>query len=233
MPMAATLVVTIIFTKIIEKGKLKIRVFGNTLKDSVLGVSLGCIWFGISILVLTAAGSFHLGNKNTVTHLGVWVLAVLLNVIMQEYLVRGYLFQLLKEKCNTTISVIVTTIIFTAMHPGAIEAGIIPVFNVVTMSLFVSALLIYTKNLLSPIIVHFIWNTVGGIFIGGVSLAGDYPSIWNSAFSGNVLISGGSVKIEGSIVVLVVNLILIAIVSFFTVRKNKMISNRNLSYIEN
>lgn len=39
-------------------------------------------------------------------------------------------------------------------------------------------------------------NTVGGILLGGVSLADDYPSIWNSTFSGSVLISGSSAKLE-------------------------------------
>lgn len=37
-------------------------------------------------------------------------------------------------------------------------------------------------------------NTVGGILLSGVSLVDDYPSIWNSTFSGSVLISAALQK---------------------------------------
>ncbi len=44
--------------------------------------------------------------------------------------------------------------------------------------------------------------------MGGVSLAEDYPHLFNMVISGNSILSGGSCKIEGSIVVLFMNLIL-------------------------
>lgn len=49
----------------------------------------------------------------------------------------------------------------------------------------------------------------GAIKFGGVSLASDYPNHLNSTFQGNPLLSGGINKIEGSIIVLIVNVILI------------------------
>ena len=97
---------------------------------------------------------------------------------------------------------------FTFAHGGAFEAGIIPVLNVITMSLFMTAVLEYTDSLIAPIIIHFLWNGVGAIILGGVSLAEDYPHLFNIVISGNPLLSGGSCKIEGSIVVFIMNLIL-------------------------
>lgn len=41
--------------------------------------------------------------------------------------------------------------------------------------------------------------------------ADDYPHLLNMTFSGSDLLSGGECKIEGSIVVLVVNAILLAV----------------------
>ena len=93
-------------------------------------------------------------------------------------------------------------------HGGAFEAGILPVLNVITMSLFVTAVLEYTESLVAPIVIHFLWNGVGAIILGGVSLAEDYPHLFNMVISGNSILSGGSCKIEGSIVVLFMNLIL-------------------------
>ena len=45
--------------------------------------------------------------------------------------------------------------------------------------------------------------------MGGVSLAEDYPHLLNMTFSGNKLLSGGIYKIEGSIVVFVLNVLMI------------------------
>lgn len=51
------------------------------------------------------------------------------------------------------------------------------------------------------------FNDVGAIILGGVSLAEDYPHLFNMVISGNSILSGGSCKIEGSIIVLLMNLI--------------------------
>lgn len=67
-------------------------------------------------------------------------------------------------------------------------------------------------------IMHFLWNGIGALVLGGVSLADDYPNLYITAFTGNDILSGGSCKIEGSIIVLFVNIILIA---FFGYLKNK------------
>lgn len=127
---------------------------------------------------------------------------------MQEVLVRGYLYQMIKNNYNIVVAVLISTGLFTFAHGGAFEAGILPVLNVITMSLFVTAVLEYTESLVAPIIIHFLWNGVGAIILGGVSLAEDYPHLFNMVISGNSILSGGSCKIEGSIVVLFMNLIL-------------------------
>ncbi|MFS0646866.1 CPBP family intramembrane glutamic endopeptidase [Siminovitchia sp. 179-K 8D1 HS] len=161
-----------------------------------------------AVLLLTK--TMNIEGQNNIDYIWVWILASRLNVAMQELLVRGYLYQLWKHKYNVIAATILTTILFTAMHGGAFEAGIIPVLNVISMSIFVTLLLEYTDTIVAPIVVHFIWNTIGAIILGGVSVANDYPNLLNSTFQGNPLVSGGSYKIEGSIIVFVVNVILIA-----------------------
>ena len=91
--------------------------------------------------------------------------------------------------------------------------------NVITMSLFVTAVLEYTDSLIAPIVIHFLWNGVGAIILGGVSLAEDYPHLFNMIISGNSILSGGSCKIEGSIIVLLMNLIFM--VGFIMANKKK------------
>lgn len=113
-----------------------------------------------------------------------------------------------EEKYNLTAAVIITTTLFTLLHGGAFEAGLIPVINVVTMCLFTSALYESEKTLLAPVMAHAVWNIVGALFLGGVSLADDYPHVLTLSASSNTLLSGGSYKIEASVVVTALNLVL-------------------------
>jgi membrane protease YdiL (CAAX protease family) len=220
-PLTGVLIVTVIFVFAIEKNKIKISLLNNQIRNTVLGLLLGCAWLGTVIAILTFMGVLSFGNKNNVAYLPIWFIAVFFNVTMQNYLFRGYLFSLFREKYSTVAAVTLTTILFTAMHGGAFEAGAVAVLNVATMSVFVSLLLIYTKSLLAPIIVHFIWNSIGRLIFGVVYMTEDYPSLWSSSLTGNKLISGGSFQMEGSIVVLIINLLLIALIAYILKKRVK------------
>ena len=70
-----------------------------------------------------------------------------------------------------------------------------------------TAVLEYTESLVAPIVIHFLWNGVGAIILGGVSLAEDYPHLFNMVIKA-ILICRVAAGIEGGIVVLFMNLIL-------------------------
>lgn len=217
MPLFAIIAFTLVFW-LIEKKKVKLYLFNNPVKGVALGVTTGIVWLAIPVLAMYAANIIHFDGINSVNQFPIWVLAACLNVIMQELLVRGYLYQMLKQKHNIGIAAIITTFIFTALHGGAFEAGIVPVLNVLTMSLLMTAVLEYSGSIIAPTVMHFLWNGIGALVLGGVSLADDYPNLLITAFAGNAILSGGVCKIEGSIIVLFVNLILIALFIFL---KNK------------
>jgi membrane protease YdiL (CAAX protease family) len=219
LPLISVIISTLLFTVIIEKNSIKINLLNTITKNSVLGIIIGIEWIGIPILILSIIGSFHFGTINSIPYLFVWIISAFLNVIMQEYLVRGYIFELLKREYNLITSIIITSIIFTGLHGGAFEAGILAVLNVVTMSIFMSLLLLYAKSLFLPIIVHAVWNIVGSL-LGCVSLASDYPILINCIITGEKIISGGIYKLEGSIFVLLVNIIHI-IVLVLLINRNK------------
>lgn len=224
-PLVGVILFSIIFVHVVEKGKIKIPVVSRFYKNSLIGIVLGSLWLGSVVVVFLLTRTMSIQGQNSIDFIWIWILASLLNVTMQELLVRGYLYQLWKHKYNVMVATILTTILFTAMHGGAFEAGIIPVINVVSMSIFVTILLEYTGTIVAPIIIHFIWNTVGAIILGGVFLASDYPNLLVNTFQGNSLISGGAYKMEGSIIVLVANFILI--IYLFVLNKRKGNDNLN------
>lgn len=194
---------------LIDKKKVNVCVISNPVKNSILSLIMGNIWIWGVVGILMVCGVMKISEYNSISMLWLWLISVFLNTIMQELLVRGYLYQMIKSNYNVASAAIVSTALFTFMHGGAFEAGLIPVMNVLTMSLLMTIVLEYTQTLIVPIIMHFIWNSVGAVILGGVSLAEDYPHLFTTEFSRNVLLAGGLPKMEGSIVVLIMNILLI------------------------
>lgn len=206
---------------LIEKRKIQIFPICHVVKDCVIGILGGAVWLGLTFLIMWFLGVLKVESSNAVSLLWLWIFSVFINTVMQELLVRGYLYQMIKVNYNVAAATIISSALFTFMHGGAFEAGIIPVLNVLSMSLLMTVILEYTQSLLAPIIMHFFWNTVGAIILGGVSLAEDYPHLLTTVFSGSAFLSGGIYKMEGSIVVLFLNLILIAVFMVLHTKKRK------------
>lgn len=216
-------VVMILFTVIfwlIEKKAVHIPIKENMARGTLLGMVIGIIWIGAAAAILIVSKQLKITGRNEVPLLWLWILSAFINVIMQELLVRGYIYQLLKEQYSLPVAVIVTTAIFTFLHGGAFEAGVIPVINVATMCIFTTALYESEGTILAPTMAHSIWNIVGALILGGVSLADDYPSLLIMTPSENQLLSGGGYKLEGSIVVTVLNVAL-TLIFYARCRKRK------------
>lgn len=130
-----------------EKRSVKLHLFDNPFKGTALGAITGVVWLAVPVLMMYIIKIIQFNGINSVELFPVWVSAVFLNVIMQELLVRGYLYQMLKQKHNIAAAAIVITTLFTALHGGAFEAGAIPVLNVFTMSLLMT-IQIYLLRLL-------------------------------------------------------------------------------------
>ena len=204
-PLLSVIAITLIFW-LADQKKIRLHLTGKPVYNIILGGVTGTIWLGASVGILSILGVVQIEGKNQIDMLWLWLISALLNTVMQEMLVRGYLYQMIKSNGSIAAAIIVSTGLFTFAHGGAFEAGILPVLNVITMSLFMTAVLEYTGSLIAPIVIHFLWNGVGAIILGGVSLAEDYPHLFDMTIHGNPILSGGSCKIEGSIIVLFMNL---------------------------
>lgn len=217
-PLLSVIAITLIFW-LADQKKIRLHLTGKPVYNIILGGVTGTIWLGASVGILSILGVVQIEGKNQIAMLWLWLLAAFLNTVMQEMLVRGYLYQMIKSNGSIAAAIIVSTGLFTFAHGGAFEAGILPVLNVITMSLFMTAVLEYTGSLIAPIVIHFLWNGVGAIILGGASLAEDYPHLFDMTIHGNPILSGGSCKIEGSIIVLFMNLAFL--IGFVAAKKRK------------
>lgn len=228
-PFLAIIILTLIYMKFIDKENYDLKIKGNLhniLKSTILGI----IWIMGSIGIVLLLKVLKINSFNNVNII-LWAIALLLNTIMQELLARGYLYQMIKKKHNLIAAIIITTALFTFMHGGAFEAGPLAVLNVITMSILMTIVLEKYNSILAPIIIHYIWNLIGGLIFGVISLAEDYPSLINTISSGNKIISGGTFKLEGSIIVTIVNILFI--LSLLTLKKKGLKNEKNNNITNN
>ena len=178
-PLILIILITYAYMKFIDKEKYDLKLKDTNFLNYLSAFIIGNIWIFGTIGIAFGIKVLKINNSNN-TFLLVWGISLFLNTIMQELLTRGYLYQMIKKNHNIIAAVITTTCLFTLMHGGAFEAGILAILNVVTMSLLMTMLIEYYNSLWVPIIVHFIWNFIGGLIFGVVSLVSDYPFIYNT-----------------------------------------------------
>lgn len=127
---------------------------------------------------------------------------------------------------------------FQAVHRlfgGFFEAGVIPVLNVITMCLFTTIFYETERTLLAPIMAHAVCNIVGAIFLGCVNLAEDYTHMFTLISSQNILLSCGEYKIEASIIVTIINIVLTTLffIKLKLLNRNKKIERGEVCILQN
>lgn len=187
--------------------------FGNTSSTNsvkqiclafLAGLLSGFLWFALSFGLLVLFDFVNFTSTSSVSFLLIWVSACFINAIFQETLVRGQIFDWLTEGKGVIFATLTTTIVFTLFHPGAFLMGPIAIIQIVAASIFLTLIRLITRGLSAPIATHAIWNILGGIVFGVVSLADDYPRIIETNLIGPWFISGGSMWLEGSAITLFV-----------------------------
>lgn len=185
-------------------------------RDAVIGFSVGTLWLLAAVGAAALFGGLQFQEMSTVPLLAFWAIAATINVAMQEYLVRGYIFKMLMLRHSVAAATIVTTVLFVAMH--GFQGGLIGIANVVVASLIFTILLVRTGAMITPIIAHVAWNIIGGILLGAISLGGVYPQVLRVVRDGPGILTGGDMGIEGSILTLIISCITLTLLWAFLPR---------------
>ena len=111
-PLLAIVVMTALFW-FIEKKKVPLNIVSSPLKSFAIGIIAGIVWLGAAVGILILTKTMTIIGHNSVPMIWLWIISVFLNAIMQEMLVRGYLYQLIKANYNTVAAAVVTTALFT------------------------------------------------------------------------------------------------------------------------
>ena len=217
-----TILLFILFTKKINKIKLKEIDLNKNIKPFFKGLLLGIISLSLIIipLILFKAIKFN-GINNNINFLLfiLYLFGYLIQSFMEELICRGYLLHRLKERIPLIISIIISILFFSIGHfnkmfDNGLLIGIIGIINLLIISIIFVLLTLKEKNIYSSSGFHFIWNFA--LFnIIGLNLSGLEAT--NSIFkmeSINKFLTGYSYGIESSFIcTIVLSIILIVLLT--------------------
>jgi hypothetical protein len=216
---------TTVANAVIDRGKWHIGLFvapRMAVKELALGVVFaGVLIAGIDVSILllshlrhVRAGGFPWGE--------LWIVFVPA-AVQEELVFRGYVFQRVRA-WNRGVAIAGSSLVFGLLHAG--NSGVTPVAIASITIAGVMLALAYElyERLWFPIGLHLAWNVLSGPILG-YDVSGYIPSreVFRTIGGGNVLVTGGTFGIEGSVVSVVVEAFAVALL----LRLNRMRPERS------
>jgi len=185
----------------------------HLVRDTVVGIVVGFLMILLCLVILRLLHyvSFDYSARIDPMALLGYVLLIYLNSITQEVLVRGYPLQSIESQYGTVIAVLVSSLLFAAMHIGGVDLanGLIPLLNIFLAGILLGLAYTKTRRLWLAFAIHFAWNFAQGPLLG-IPVSGQKLYEWQLVnLSGPELISGGNYGLEGGLVATLVTLLAI------------------------
>ena len=191
-------------------GRLERRDVDELARDGAVasvrrGTLIGLGLFAVMIGALAAFGAY------AATWGSVWVALTSLGLmcavaVTEELMFRGVLFRIVEEVAGTWGALVVSALLFGALHlvnPNATVWGVLAI--AVEAGLMLGAAYAATRSLWLPIGIHLGWNFAqAGIFGVTVSGSDGTTGLLNGVLTGPAALTGGSFGPEGSILAIVI-----------------------------
>lgn len=190
--------------------------------DMLIGTLLG---LGVMVCAFVLLQSLGFITVDEVDFIGSdFLLLVLLFVFVafaEEMLLRGYVLKNLMLSMNKYVALLVSALIFSVMHALNPNFSWITLISLFLAGIGLGATYIYTKNLWFPIAYHFSWNFFQSLV--GFNVSGlDIYSVIVTEETGPDLITGGAFGLEGSILGIIAEVLVIAgIIIHFELKNRK------------
>lgn len=172
------------------------------MRELGIGMLFGSGLYTASVLVLLAMGIMRIEGTNPVSVMLPAISMAISSGFLEELLFRGALFRIVEEWLGSWISVVISSVVFGAVHlmnPAATLTGAI--FISIEAGLLLAAAYMLTQRLWLGIGFHISWNytqsaVFGGIVSGGVA----EPGLFKTVTEGPELLTGGNFGLEASLV---------------------------------
>jgi len=169
-------------------------------RNLIVGVLLGVFLQALTIGVIYLKGGFSILSVNQDLYLLLPLGVAFTTAIFEEIVFRGIIFRIFQEKLGSYIALVISALIFGAMHFSNPHSSVLLALGVAVSGLLLGAAYMYSENLWFPIAIHFAWNyTQSGIF--GAILSGNKvgESLLITKIKGAAWLTGGKFGPEGSV----------------------------------
>ncbi|UZN03865.1 CPBP family intramembrane glutamic endopeptidase [Cellulomonas sp. S1-8] len=165
------------------------------------GLLLGALWCGAVIACIAAGGGYRVESVGSLTVVVGMVGFLAAGAVAEELMFRGLLFRLVEERTGTWVALVVSAVLFGAIHlmnPDASLWGAVAI--AVEAGGVLGAAYAATRTLWLPIGLHLGWNfALGGVFGAEVSGSDMTQGLLHGVTSGPQILTGGAFGPEGSI----------------------------------
>ena len=205
MSVVATILTIVVANRLARSWKPSLPTLGITASSVGQYTGVGLLIGGM--LILVSFGGVMLASGGRLTFTGFPAEALLYLVVLfvavslaEELLFRGYLLPYLLKHYATVWAIVLSSVLFAAMHLGNDNVSLIGITNIFLAGVLFAQLRIIYQNLWVPLGVHFIWNYLQGAAFG-FSVSGiATESILVPTFDTPSIINGGEFGLEGSII---------------------------------
>ena len=210
----------------------KQKVSLQTINKTALITCVQGIFYGFMLVLLVVMPMFLFLNVKVEINKSISIINIILFIIgfiiqgaSEELLFRGYIQDTISEYKSKKFSIIIQSLIFTAVHILNIGSGIISIINLFLFATILGCLKLYLNNIFVVIGIHFIWNTFLVLIVDSkISGIMSPVYIFKLNIIGSPFFTGGESGIENSIFVTIIFIIVLVnvmkITSGYTLKEN-------------
>lgn len=177
-------------------------------KDLILGLILGGITLTIVFFILYLSGNIHLLGSFSKPNFSIYTITGFILFIFvginEEMFARGYCFTVLNQSNNRWIAIVVSSIIFAAMHSFNAGISFLSYVNLFLFALLAMYMTIKSGNLWMSIGFHITWNYFEGNVFGFLVSGNNANGLYTVKNTTTNIINGGSFGPEGGLAVTLV-----------------------------
>ncbi|MGQ7379999.1 lysostaphin resistance A-like protein [Streptococcus suis] len=198
-------------------------------KDFILGWGIGAAMLTTCVLLMWGFGAIQVTSfqfsANLVGEFLILVLAWSVQGTTEELLTRGWMFSSLSAKHNIPVGILVSSLFFTFLHLGNNAISLIPILDLTLFAILACLVMLKTGNLWVIGGIHAAWNCFqGNVFAFPVSGSQAGQAFIAVNTSGPDWLSGGAFGVEGSVISLIVQGLMIAWLIYDLYFKNNNLS---------
>ena len=195
----------IYFFRKYEKRDIKEFSSKGIAKYLLSGTMIGVVLQSLTMLVIVLNGGFEIVSVNPISNVIIPFTIAFTVAVFEEILIRGIIFRIIEEKLGSYISLLISAIIFGALHLLNPNSTLISGLCIgIEAGLLLGAAYIYTRNLWFPIAIHFAWNFMQSGIFGAITSGNEKTSsLLTTKLTGNSFITGGEFGPEGTIQALI------------------------------